>query len=248
MTTGPLTSNGWDDPPSQSALARLVGDGVPAGDRALALAGLARDLVGTAVGGDRGRWMFELLRSSAPQLVRDQHALYRRFEVLGEPLADRVEETAENAAQVLWASAAVGHLAPLPGVALAKALGHVAIELRMVGELHAVYGCRPVATPPQWWYGLLAAWATRGPLLPGEPVPVDPAVVIQRFRAAVTELSSQRGRLGLLLDRGRDGRIAVGLLSRNLRRQLRFVPRLQAPTGVPLPPEPAAGADGWDLW
>jgi hypothetical protein len=144
-----------------------------------ARAGLLRRLVG-AVGqwlreaGSRaaasGAAAAELLADVAPQLpVRDLPALRAAYDGrTGDALAEAlVTDAARTTAAI---GAAGGALASAPTTVLAvpvqlaaETAAVVAVELKLVAELHVVYGRTPTGPPPQVAAGYLRAWAdTRG--------------------------------------------------------------------------------------
>lgn len=127
------------------------------------------------------RWMADVVGEVAPHVpVRDLATLRRHHDGLdGDELAERLVRNAARAtagvgaagggvASVEWAAPPT--LLSAPVLLAAETVAVVAVELKLIGELHEVYG-RPVAGGPgQRAAALIQAWSgQRGvnPLLPG---------------------------------------------------------------------------------
>jgi uncharacterized protein (DUF697 family) len=127
------------------------------------------------------RWMTDVVGDIAPHVpVRDLKTLQRHFDGMdGDELADRLIRNAARAtagvgvagggvASVEWAVAPT--LLSAPVLLAAETVAVVAIELKLIGELHEVYG-RPIAGgTTQRASALIQAWSgERGvnPLVPG---------------------------------------------------------------------------------
>jgi hypothetical protein len=127
------------------------------------------------------RWMAEAVTEVAPHLpVRDLEALRRHYTGLdGDALAERL---IRNAARVTAGiGAAGGGVAALEWVATptllsapvllaAETVAVVAVEMKLIGELHEVYGQPVPGTGTQRAVELIQAWAHRrgvNPLAPG---------------------------------------------------------------------------------
>lgn len=98
-----------------------------------------------------GRWLTELFADVAPRIpVRDLATLSRHHDgMLGERLADDLVRTASNATTAIGAAggalAAVEFTAPpllltAPAQVAAEAVVVAAIEVKLIAELHEVYG------------------------------------------------------------------------------------------------------------
>lgn len=127
------------------------------------------------------QWMAEAVTEVAPHLpVRDLATLRRHHEGLdGEALAERL---VRNATRVTAGIGAAGGgvaavewvvtptLLSAPVLLAAETVAVVAVEIKLIGELHEVYG-RPVpGTGPERAVELVQAWALRrgvNPLAPG---------------------------------------------------------------------------------
>ena len=146
-----------------------------------ALTALARSLAASAraAGGSAlasGRWLAEWLIDNAPRIpVRDRASLEARHGVQGRALADELIRSASRSSAGVGAAAGVlvgaEQLAPpawvtIPMELLAETVAVAAIELKLVAELHQVYG-RPVPdAPPDRSLALVRAWAERRGITP----------------------------------------------------------------------------------
>jgi len=127
------------------------------------------------------RWMADVVGDFAPHVpVRDIDTLHRHFDGLtGDELADRLIRNAARAAAGV--GAAGGGVASLqwtvtptllsaPVLLTAETMAVVAIELKLIGELHEVYGTPVPGTGTQRAALLIQSWAAQrgvNPLLPG---------------------------------------------------------------------------------
>jgi uncharacterized protein (DUF697 family) len=127
------------------------------------------------------RWMTDVVGDIAPHVpVRDLDTLHEHFAGLdGDDLADRLIRNAARAtggigaagggvASLQWV--ATPTLLSAPVLLAAETVAVVAIELKLIGELHEVYGQPITGSTTQRANALLQAWSgQRGvnPLLPG---------------------------------------------------------------------------------
>lgn len=127
------------------------------------------------------RWMADVLGDVAPHIpVRDRIALQAHFPGLDDDdLAERLIRNAARAtagigaagggvASVEWVAAPT--LLSAPVLLAAETIGVVAVEMKLIGELHELYGQPIGGTAGQRAASLIAAWAgQRGvnPLVPG---------------------------------------------------------------------------------
>ena len=120
------------------------------------------------------RWLTAEVLAMAPRLpVRDQQRLRAQFPGLGpEELADALIHGACRAAAVVGAGAGAAMVLPLPTAPVeiaVETLALVGIEIKLVAELHEVYGMRaPGSTPSACWPTsrpgrTAAAWPSRPP-------------------------------------------------------------------------------------
>jgi hypothetical protein len=157
---------------------RLI-DGTPMDGRARAsllrrltviLAASARRAGAAAVAS--GRWMTETVEEFAPHIpVRDLYTIRRHYDGLsGDALARALIDTASHATGAVGAAggvvSSVEFTAPpllltTPVQIAAETLAVVAIELKLVAELHEVYGRAAVGTPAVKTAAYLGAWTRR---------------------------------------------------------------------------------------
>ena len=129
-----------------------------------------------------GRYLADVVTDLAPHVVvRDLPTLQAHYGGLsGEELADALVRQASRATAGVGAAggalAAVQHAAPpslvvAPVQLAAETVAVVVTELKLVAELHVVYGKAPVAPGPELAAAYLHAWATRTPADPHGAVP-----------------------------------------------------------------------------
>jgi hypothetical protein len=167
-------------------VAALAADDLePAGRRRL-LARLVDDVRGRGLGQlfrPRAalRWMTDVVGDIAPHVpIRDRETLGRHFEGLDDDaLAERLIRNAARATAGVGAAgggvssiqwAATPTLLSAPVLLAAETVAVVAIELKLVGELHEVYGRPITGNAAERATALVQSWsAQRGvnPLLPG---------------------------------------------------------------------------------
>lgn len=136
-----------------------------------ALADSARRARATSVAG--GRWLTGLFAEEiAPRIpIRDRETLIRHHRGLqGEDLADALERVAANTTTAVGAAggalAAVQFAAPpllltAPAQLVAETVVVAAVEVKLIGELHEVYGTPARGSTLQRTSGYLASWARR---------------------------------------------------------------------------------------
>lgn len=160
-----------------AALARLTDDSAGQQDRAKALGSVARALgSGAKEAGARaamsGRWLADLVADVAPHLpVRDLLTLRAHHDGLsGDALAESLVRSASRATAAvggLGGTLSAVHLAAPPTLlaapvtVAAETLAVVAIELKLVAELHVVFGRAPVGTRAQVATAYLSSWSAR---------------------------------------------------------------------------------------
>jgi hypothetical protein len=124
-----------------------------------------------------GRWLTETVEEFAPHVpVRDLPALRRHYDGLsGDALAQALIETAGHATGAVGAAGGVVSsleftapplLLTTPVQIAAETLAVVAIELKLVAELHEIYGRAAVGTPAVRTAAYLGAWTRRRGLDP----------------------------------------------------------------------------------
>jgi hypothetical protein len=113
-----------------------------------------------------GRWLTTEVLAMAPRLpVRDQQRLRAQFPGLGpEELADALILRAARASAVVGAGSGAAMVLPLPSAPVeiaVETLALVGIEIKLVAELHEVYGMRAPGSSPERMLAYVAAWAHR---------------------------------------------------------------------------------------
>ena len=194
---------------------RLSEGGLDRGERGRLLRQLTRLLAGGArEAGARaaltGRWLADVVADVAPHVpVRDLATLRAHHDGLaGDALAEALVRTAALSTAGVGAAggalAAVQHAAPptllaAPVQLAAETVAIVAVELKLVAELHVVHGRAPLASSGQVAAAYLTSWASRRPVdlraeLPGIGVVLSAAArrQVQRrvARRAVRNLST----------------------------------------------------------
>jgi hypothetical protein len=181
----PLTPQEADDELGRTVAALTADDIEPAGRRKL-LVRLVTDIRRRGLGQvfrPRAalRWMADVVGDVAPHVpVRDRETLLRHFPGLDED--DLAERLIRNAARTTAGIGAAGGgvasvewvatptLLSAPILLAAETIGVVAVEMKLIGELHEVYGRPVTGSPGQRAASLIQAWSgQRGvnPLVPG---------------------------------------------------------------------------------
>ncbi|MEV6958189.1 hypothetical protein AB0M97_03090 [Streptomyces sp. NPDC051207] len=142
-------------------------DDGPAGRRRAAIRDRAR--AGVRKGGDRARagltYLTDRIIDLAPRVpVRDLATLRRQFPGLGpEQLADRLVAGAAKASATVGAGVGAAAMLPVPPAMptelAAEITGVAAIELKLIAELHEVYGLRPPGTLKERSVAYLNSWS-----------------------------------------------------------------------------------------
>jgi hypothetical protein len=112
------------------------------------------------------RWLTAEVLAMAPRLpVRDQQTLRAQFPGLTpEELADALVKGSTRAAATVGAAAGAAMVLPLPAAPVEVAietLALVGIEIKLVAELHEVYGMRAPGSPAERMLSYVTAWAHR---------------------------------------------------------------------------------------
>ncbi|MCX4765540.1 hypothetical protein OG562_32110 [Streptomyces sp. NBC_01275] len=128
---------------------------------------LARE--GVRKGGDRARrglaYLADRIIEIAPRIpVRDLQTLRRQFPGLGpEELADKLVAGAANATSTVGAGIGAAAMLPVPPAMptelAAEITGVAAIELKLIAELHEVYGVRPQGNLKDRSSAYLRSWS-----------------------------------------------------------------------------------------
>jgi hypothetical protein len=199
-----------------------------AADRGRALRGLAdvarsrlRNVRASA--GQQGAVVAEqsarLLSELATRLpIRTVEALARECGADPEAQAGRVVDDAARLAGRL------ALLPPLPGagavpVQVVKVVGRSVIEVRMVGELYAIYGDPSAPRNQAWLNTVLQAWALRMPVASTGSAASNTVALGRRIQELVTEAVGAGW-----LDAGATGSDAVRRLGQRMQRRMRLHP------------------------
>jgi hypothetical protein len=167
-------------------LSRLTSDDLDPAERRRLLARLAGELRTLGVRDmfkpkAAVRWVGDVLGDIAPRItIRDRDTLRRHFPGLtDEALAERLIRNAGRTTAAVGAAGggiaavewvATPTLLTAPVLLAAETAAVVAIELKLIGELHELYGAPITGGPAQRGVALVQSWAHRrgvNPLLPG---------------------------------------------------------------------------------
>ncbi len=131
--------------------------------------GGSRAREGVRKGGSRARagvaYLADRIIENAPRIpVRDLPTLRRQFPGLGpEQLADKLVTGAANATSTVGAGVGAAAMLPVPPAMpteiAAEITGVAAIELKLIAELHEVYGVRPPGNLKDRSTAYLRAWS-----------------------------------------------------------------------------------------
>ncbi|WP_079078799.1 hypothetical protein [Streptomyces sp. DSM 15324] len=156
--------------------------------RAAVIRDKARDLAreGVRKGGDRARaglaYLADRIIEIAPRIpVRDLRTLRRQFPGLGpEQLADKLVAGAANATATVGAGVGAAAMLPVPPAMptelAAEITGVAAIELKLIAELHEVYGLRPPGSLKDRSTAYLRSWSGERGIEPLKPSSVNSAL------------------------------------------------------------------------
>ncbi|WP_369146987.1 hypothetical protein [Streptomyces sp. R44] len=141
---------------------------------------------GVKRGGDGAKaglgYLADRLIELAPRIpVRDLATLRRQFPGLGpEQLADKLVAGAANASSTVGAGVGAAAMLPvapaLPAELAAEITGVAAVELKLIAELHEVYGLRPPGRITQRSTAYLTSWAEERGIDPTKPTTVNAAL------------------------------------------------------------------------
>ncbi|MEU6306260.1 hypothetical protein [Streptomyces chartreusis] len=141
---------------------------------------------GVRRGGSRARaalgYLADRIIEIAPRIpVRDLAALRRQFPGLGpEQLADKLVAGAANASSTVGAGVGAAAMLPVPPVMptelAAEITGVAAIELKLIAELHEVYGVRPPGGLKDRSTAYLSSWSEERGIDPMKPTTINVAL------------------------------------------------------------------------
>lgn len=161
-----------------------------AGGRAAAVRDGVRK--GVQKGGSRARaglaHLADRIIDIAPRIpVRDLATLRRQFPGLdAEQLADKLVAGAANATSTVGAGIGAAAMLPVPPAMptelATEITGVAAIELKLIAELHEVYGLRPPGNLKQRSTGYLNSWSTERGIDVTKPSTINAALGVQMRR------------------------------------------------------------------
>ncbi|TXS54021.1 hypothetical protein EAO75_07875 [Streptomyces sp. uw30] len=141
---------------------------------------------GVRRGGSRARaalgYLTDRIIEIAPRIpVRDLATLRRHFPGLGpEQLADKLVAGAANASSTVGAGVGAAAMLPVPPAMptelAAEITGVAAIELKLIAELHEVYGVRPPGNLRERSTAYLSSWSEERGIDPVKPSTVNAAL------------------------------------------------------------------------
>jgi hypothetical protein len=171
-----------------------------------------------------GRWLTSEVLSMAPRLpVRDQQALHAQFPGLDtEELADALILGSARAASAVGAAAGVAMVLPLPAAPVeiaVETLALVGIEIKLVAELHEVYGMRAPGARTDRALAYVGAWAHRRGIALG-PAGVVLVVGSPLRKRLQRRLLARAGRSAMSLGPLLSGAAAGAVLNRHETRRL----------------------------
>ncbi|MER7501798.1 hypothetical protein AB0L05_40325 [Nonomuraea pusilla] len=237
-------------------VSRLTGPGdLEPAERRRLLGRLARSLSAgasraRASGAGRGRWLADVFLNIAPRIpIRDLHTLSEHHHGLtGEELADDLVRTAQKATMAVGAIggalAAAEFAAPplllsAPAQLVAETIVVAAIEVKLLAELHEVYGVRVQGNGAQRAVAFTAAWARQRGIDPLAPASVSLALGAATKTALRNRLMRTLGRHLTTFGPFLTGAVAGGALNRLATKKLGEAIRADLrvkPQGVPVRP------------
>ncbi|QES08876.1 hypothetical protein DEJ44_26775 [Streptomyces venezuelae] len=189
----------------------------------------------------------------APRIpVRDLATLRAQFPGLGpEAIADKLVAGAANASSTIGAGIGAAAMLPvppaMPAELAAEITGVAAVELKLIAELHEVYGLRPPGRLTQRSAAYLTSWAEERGIDPTKPTTVNAALGGQLKRELRQQIMKRMVRnlpnltpfmvgaaVGAVMNR-RDTKKLAGHIRKDLRRRqvpwdsLRELPPLEQP-------------------
>jgi hypothetical protein len=192
-----------------------------------------------------GRWLADQVIAMAPRLpVRDQATLRRQFPGCSpEELADGLIRGSSRAAASVGAAVGASMVLPVvPAVPVeiaTETLALVGIELKLIAELHEVYGMRAPGTVAERMSAYLAAWANRRgvALAPGGMVLMAGSPLRRRLqRRLLARAGRSATSLGPLLTGALAGALLNRYETRRLGREVRNDLRRRSPSAAHWPP------------
>jgi hypothetical protein len=200
-----------------------------------------------ADGTGRGKWLADVFMSIAPRLpIRDLETLQEHhYGLTGEQLADDLVRTAANATMTVGAVggalAAAEFAAPplllsAPAQLVAETLVVAAIEVKLIAELHEVYGVRVPGNGSYRAAAFVTAWARQRGVDPTVPSSVTLALGAAAKASLRNRLMRTLGRHLTTLGPFLTGAVAGGTLNRIATKKVAEAVRTDLRTQRALPP------------
>jgi hypothetical protein len=198
--------------------------------------------------GSGGRWLTAQVLAMAPRLpVRSQATLRAQFPGLTpEELADKLIQGSSRAAASVGAAVGAAMFLPLPAApveVLVETLAVVGIEIKLVAELHEVYGMRAPGPVAERMLAYVAAWADRSgvALVPGGLALAVGSPLRRRLqRRLIARAGRSAASLGPLLTGAAAGALLNRHETRRLGRDVRDDLRRRSPFSAAWPADGAA--------
>lgn len=198
-----------------------------------------------------GRWLTDIFAAAAPHIpIRDLETLRAHHRGLtDEALADNLVRVAANGTTAIGAAggalAAIEFTAPplllsAPAQIAAEALVVAAIEVKLIAELHEVYGVRVPGSGTTRATGFVTSWARRRGINPLETGSLTSALGSAAKAALRKRLLRTLGRHMTTMGPFLTGALAGGTLNRAATKKMAAIIRddLRRQTGRPVPPLP----------
>ncbi|GII62662.1 hypothetical protein Skr01_27470 [Sphaerisporangium krabiense] len=248
-----LTRYGEADTEVAELVGKLSGaDDMDGAERRRLLGRLSMSLVAAArrarvTGAGRGRWLADLFASIVPRLpIRDLATLQEHhYGLTGEALADDLVRTAVKATTAVGAVggalAAAQFAAPplllsAPAQLVAETLVVAAIEVKLIAELHEVYGVQVPGAGPQRAIAFTVAWTRQRGVDPMSPATVTLALGTAAKASLRNRLLRTLGRHLTTLGPFLTGAVAGGALNRMATKRLSEAVRTDLRRQRALPP------------
>ncbi|MEU4534085.1 hypothetical protein AB0G15_04360 [Streptosporangium sp. NPDC023825] len=198
-------------------------------------------------GEGRGRWLTDVFMAVAPRIpIRDLHTLSEHHHGLtSEALADDLVRTATKATMAVGAIggavAAAEFAAPplllsAPAQLVAETLVVAAIEVKLIAELHEVYGIQVPGTGSQRAMAFAMAWSKQRGVDPMAPGTMTVALGTAAKTALRNRLMRTLGRHLTTFGPFLTGAVAGGFLNRAATKKLGEVVRADLRVNRALPP------------
>jgi len=198
-----------------------------------------------------GRWLADQVIAMAPRLpVRDQATLRRQFPGCSpEELADALIRGSSRAAASVGAAVGAATVLPvvpaMPVEIATETLALVGIELKLIAELHEVYGLRAPGSAAERMTAYVGAWASRRgvALAPGGIILAVGSPLRRRLqRRLLARAGRSATSLGPLLTGALAGAALNHRETRRLGQEIRNDLRQRSPAAARWAPAPAAQA------